>query len=51
MQGIAQEIVTKFGSQEKFRQAIVENPIDVILTVVPIGEALKTVEVSNLAGK
>jgi len=36
MQAIAQEIVNNFGSEENMRKTIVENPADVITTIIPI---------------
>lgn len=51
MQAIAQEIVNNFGSEENMRKTIVENPADVITTIIPIGEALKGIKIANIVGE
>lgn len=48
MQAIAEEISSYYTEEGKFRDAVVENPLDVVLTFVPIGQALRGV---NIAGK
>lgn len=45
MKAIAEDISSYFTDEGKFRKSIVENPVDVITTVIPISKALSAIKV------
>jgi len=45
MKAIAEDISSYFTEEGKFRKTIVENPTDVLTTIIPISKALSTIKV------
>jgi len=50
-EAVTQEIINNFGTQEQFRKTIVENPVDVLTTIIPIAQSLKGMKIAGTASK